>query len=445
MDKPNPKLIKPNIFNEQVVLANMLKSAKSLKKILSDSAITSNTFLAVRHRIIFLILEKLDKKGLSYNEDTFVVESENTDFGKIEYLREIESKFEENQNLDHHLKLLKQDALKQQLLMEKLPELEKLLYDEKSNADDIYSGFSDILLNVKSKVTGGKKLLYGDELVTGYKKFLKDRAERPFQGCYFSEIDEKLVSGLFPGGITTVAALSSHGKSTFCGNVVSRLAAHDITTLACPLEEGAYRQMDKICGAGAKVRTEDVIKHYKTMPPTDKYEFLKFLNFISQKSLVIYPYPEMCWKDLIWALESCKPQVVMIDLFEKIVEVRDDLDQKNISQNLDYLQYLVQEYNFHAIITAQIKRDKLNERTKNKRPTVEAIKNSGKYYEASDLVLGLFRPKAINADDAGPDEVEISCLKQRNGKINWKVTYLFNGEYSFIGNYSKPKIEAVPF
>jgi replicative DNA helicase len=66
---------------------------------------------------------------------------------------------------------------------------------------------------------------------------------------------------------------------------------------------------------------------------------------------------------------------------------------------------------------------------------LDAIKNSGKYHEASDLVIGLHREKYFDPNSTVEDIIELSVLKQRDGPAPFVCGYEFDGKHSRVGDY----------
>jgi replicative DNA helicase len=83
--------------------------------------------------------------------------------------------------------------------------------------------------------------------------------------------------------------------------------------------------------------------------------------------------------------------VVVIDLYGKIGDLQSsDNFARDYEKNLNLLQVITRDLGIHLILVAQINRE-VGKR-KNKRPTMNDLKNSGALVEVSDIVLGIHRP-----------------------------------------------------
>jgi replicative DNA helicase len=74
-----------------------------------------------------------------------------------------------------------------------------------------------------------------------------------------------------------------------------------------------------------------------------------------------------------------------------------------------------------------------------KRPTPEALKGSGAYYEVADTVLAWYRPSFYQS--VPDDKVECHILKQRYGKYPQVVELDWDPEYGTISNGHTIEVE----
>jgi len=443
----DPTIVKPNMLNEQIVLGNMLRDGNALERVMLDSHITEQTFLAARHQIIYLILEKMYDKGLIYNEDTFVHESEKIDFGGVVYLNDMIAMIEPNQNLDHHIKVLKEDYVKKVLLTKELPELEKSIrVGDEADLTPIHDKLADMEQILEGSVETHETVVGEDALMDTYRDFMLERADRKYSAFYFPEFDEKLSYGAYPGLITVMAAVTGQGKSTTCANIVQRWVFHDVPVLWCPQEEGGMRSLDKIVSSVSGVESMKFKKEFHKLKAIEKYEIMKAVKMISERPLYIYNSPDLSMKDLALIIKKLKIHNVVIDLFEKLSDLKGSKEQEVIARNLDEFQKFTQRHHVHSLITAQIQRDKMKgKKADARRPTLDSIKNTGAYAEVADLLVGLYRDNYFNPDTDRPDVIEWHGLKQRDGEAPFCINYMFEKEHSRIGAFVPRGEGDIPF
>jgi replicative DNA helicase len=77
---------------------------------------------------------------------------------------------------------------------------------------------------------------------------------------------------------------------------------------------------------------------------------------------------------------------------------------------------------------------------KNKKPTMEALKNSGAYEEIADLVVFMYRAKYYNPE-LEEDVIEYIVAKQRRGAMNKSAFHDFLADFGMVGSYRKNYVE----
>ncbi len=425
--------IKPDVVNEQIILGNMIHNPDFRKRMVTE--VSAETFLLDKHQIVFMVFEKLVKKNLDYNEDTFIVESEGAaeQYDLVVYMRELEELIDDNINIDHHVKILVRDKTRKDIATKFIPEFEKILFNDDLTLEDYKHPLDEINRRIDENVDVDNTICSGDGLYASYFNLLKQRRENQFHGLFFKEVDERLTCGLEGGQVSVLAGLSGSGKTTLAANISSRLVHHGVKVLMFPLEEGGLRVFDRMVALKAGVHTRKLKKDVAELTSREKYDIAVAVKQYSQMPLMIFDKPNLNFNMLELMVDKFKPDVIVIDLFEKMMEVRKKLDQENISSNLETFQAFVKERNVHGMITAQIGREQMKK--KDKRPTIEYIKNSGKYTEVADLVIGVHRDRYFTPDAEGPDVLEIIVLKQRDGEAPFKCGYEFDGSTSHIDRF----------
>jgi replicative DNA helicase len=442
-----PQALPVNMTNEQIILGNMLKSADIFERVMADPEMKESTFLAAQHQIIYLILRELWTKKMVYNEDSFLAEAHDINFGGMEYVRQLVTLVDPNQNIEHHIRQLKADHLKKRLLMEEVGDLEKKVKsDESLDLTSVYDKLVEMTASLEENAEVKGEVAYGLALEEDYKKFLDERANREFCNFYLPELDKKLTYGAYPGLMTVIASLTGQGKSTLCANLVSRWVLHGRSVLWCPLEEGGLRSLDKIIALLSRVPSAKFKKEYKTLTLEEKYAIVRALHEISKTKLHVYKSPYLSFSQLRLLVRKYKVEILVIDLFEKLSDLKSSQEQQVISEYLDQFQKFCQDLSVHGVITAQIRREKMRGKTsQDRRPTLDALKNTGRYGEAADLVLGLYRDKYFCPMKEGEDLLEIKVLKQRDGEAPLRVDYVFDKEYNSLGEYRVPNVEGDGF
>jgi replicative DNA helicase len=123
-----------------------------------------------------------------------------------------------------------------------------------------------------------------------------------------------------------------------------------------------------------------------------------------------------------------------MDLWEKFTDIK--IDASSIAEKLNKTQAMAKECNVHMAIVQQIKRSEDKKGKKNKRPTIDLLKNSGGYEEVADLIIMMHREKYYDPE-LDDDIIEYIIGKQRRGQMNKTAYHIFDGNYGMIGDYVK--------
>lgn len=425
--------------NEQIVLASMLMNPDIRKRLAFELSVED--FFTPKLKRVFSVLQKMAEDKLEYNEDTFyttaiAMKFNDTDYGGTELIRDIETKYvPNNQNIEYHVQQLKEDSVRAHILDRDMTDLQDM-FATGHDIKQIASKLSKIQNELLSKVSSDL-VITSKQAVKDWYYDLKDRCNRRFYGTGLDELDDYLTEGLAPKKLSTWAGFSGAGKTTLLSNLVVRLVKRaDMRILFCVLETDRLTALDSFACQECEMLAENIIKDFKKLSKERKTEiYQSVVKLLSNQKLDFVDMPNFSIGDLRVVLSKDHYDLVIIDLFEKLKEVRRDLDQKNISQWLDVIQDMAKEYNTHIAITAQLRRqDTRNIKGKAKRPLLEYLKNTGKYAEASDLVIGLYRPKVFSPNIV-EDTIEIKILKQRRGIPNLIFRYGFNGPKLTVGNF----------
>lgn len=434
-DKKKKETIVFDVENEQIVLAQMIKNVAVRKRLARE--LTENLFIGKRHKVIFKVLSEIVLRGLEYNHDTFKVLAGDEEFGGFEYLDSLENLFDENQNIDFHVQRLKLDYKKLILKKDKVKKLNDALEDPNVDAKELQQIIVDINNELKD-VFVSSNIHKGKELKNYYFNVLKERQEETeFVGLGLP-IDDSLTEGFARRKVSVIAARPSMGKTTFMVNIADNLRKFKVPTLLLPLESGKENFIDLMVSKRTKIPHEIIIKRTKELTPKQKFLIQKevstilddeYLHFIDDQSITL--------KDLAVILNNSNYRVCIIDLFEKLADI--SFEPKILSRQLKQVQMIAKESNTHICLLAQIRRFD-SKQQKDRRPTLEMLKNSGSYEEVADLILFLHREKYYNPN-LEDDIMEIIIGKQRLGVRNKTYYHKF---YPHIATIGEEVVDYVP-
>jgi replicative DNA helicase len=453
-----------------IVLANMIKSNK-LRRRLSKELKTYN-FIGKKHRTIFNVLNRFTEKNLEFDFDTFVsLTKEDEEYGSLVYLQKIEKLFEENCNIDYHINILKTDSIKHHIKEKRLEKLIDVLEDPHSDIEKV----NDQINFIKKEITDNFDKTY---LISGSdlrKEWWKDYQNRKKETIYvptgISGLDFRLIEGLARKKCSVWAARPGMGKTTTMANIglnLIRGIKDDKGEIVCPpkkvlivpLETGHISYIDIMVTMIVKEKMQIDLKQgisalsgitlekmirYADQITKDEEKYIKIAldEIFANPNLVVSDNPSMSLNQLEITLENENFDICIIDLWEKLSDVR--IEASVIAEKLNRTQAMAKDYNVHMAIVQQIKRNK-DEKGKAKKPSIELLKNSGGYEEIADLVIMMHREKYYDPS-LQDDVIEYIIGKQRRGVMNKSAYHLFESRFGIIGprisNYNKAEKEEI--
>ena len=339
-----------------------------------------------------------------------------------------------NQIREIELKVGEQGLLEKESIASRLYDLETTV-QESGKKDSVLMSFDEWAETYKQDLEerkAGRKYTYGDPL-----------------------LDATFSKGAYPGAITTIAASTSMGKSTYVLTLMNNLLDRNIPCMYLSLEMGAIDTFDRLIAMRCGIDNESlynadidnindimqkVEQERKALEDRTNFYFSEATDVDLHRLRVIIRE----FKQRTHATYA----VVAVDL---ITQMKNFMNAKNGSSTanmmeigMNELNALAKEENVHIIAVAQFKRDSDNAKIRSVeeidylRPGLGDIKNSGALAERSRVVLSIFRPKyyadrylsgTAEAEDM-QDIMEVQVLKNSNGGSAGKIMkYTFDSSH----------------
>lgn len=456
------KLVAFNIVNEQIVLANMVKVTRTRRRLSKD--LKPYHFIGRKHRAIFNILSRMVEKNLEFDFDTFEsLATEKDEFGGIDYLQKLEKLFEENVNINHHVNILKADAVKHHIKERRLEKFIDLVEDPHSEITELTEALDKIREEVQQNFTA-ENLLSGVELRKSYWQDLQERMkESIFVPTGIKGLDRWLAEGLARKKCSIWSARPGGGKTTTMANIALNLSrglknekgeviCEPKKVLLVPLETGHISYIDIMVSVLIKERMESEMEENSALPKSligmrldrlvkdsdkiDKNELdlIKWAmgEIFANENLTVVDDPHLSLDKLELILENGNYDVCIIDLWERLSDI--EIDAGKITKKLTKTQAMAKTCNVHMAIVHQQRRG--SDKVKSKRPSMDQLKNSGAYEEVADVVIFLHREKYYNPE-VEEDIVEYIIAKQRRGAMGKSAFHEFHGDFGMIGQHRK--------
>jgi len=285
------------------------------------------------------------------------------------------------------------------------------------NVNLLKANLVDSVLSLEQTEAHNGEFIPPEQIVKRRKEGLIQRIKGFYIGTGYEEIDKYLTYGFAPGQISVICGRPRSGKSAFKCNLIRNQCSKGYSI------EWAKVEDDKIIPEHPeKIK---IIK--ETTEQIQKWK-LYFRSGVVNLATIR--------SDIIRILQHDKLDIVYIDLFDRIAEVRSEIRNKpqQITKCIGYLDNLAKIYNVHMCLLVQLRRDV--EKRADKRPTLADLKESGSFEEEAWTIFSTYR-EALYNNVLQDNKIEISILKQRQGpaksiELNWdSETLLISEEEGF--------------
>ncbi len=328
--------------------------------------------------------------------------------------------------LSAHTKLVKDSSFRRQVHAQ-ATRVTHLAEAGASNVDILaqLSKFND---NISSG--GDSDLISGDRAADLY---LSELEKRKTQGVGLDYGIPKLDKFLQPakgGDMVVVAARPSVGKTAFAETIADHWArpldANNFPVLFVSIEMSLHQLMDRAVSRTAGIPAEHIVRG--TMSADE--EHLAAETIERRKSVNIWYYD-----DGYATTETVRAQAarcamlnggiraVVVDYIQILKDSGDQEVQRvtKISRNI---KALGREYDCPVLALSQLNRQ--SEYRDDPHPRLADIRESGAIEQDADVVLGLYRDRAMEDSFDGSD-LEVDILKNRQGPSQMRVVIPFHG------------------
>jgi len=250
----------------------------------------------------------------------------------------------------------------------------------------------------------------------------------------FIELDE-LTHGFHPGQLIIVAARPAVGKSTIALDFARHASVKaDKPTIFFSLEMGRAEIAMRLLSAETSIPLQSMRKG--TIGDNEWARLAQVRGQINDSPLFIDDSPNLT---LVEIRAKCRRlaqrvglKMVVIDYIQlmtsgKKVESR----QQEVSEFSRALKLLAKELQVPVIALSQLNRQA--EQTKDKKPEISHLRESGSLEQDADVVILLHREGIGERDHPRAGEADIILAKQRSGPTG-TVTVAFQGQYSRFMN-----------
>jgi replicative DNA helicase len=432
------RMLPNDMLAEQSALGGMLLSQEACAEVFES--VKGSDFYAPKHELIFEAVATLFGKGEPIDvitvTDELMKQGNLVKAGSADYLHTLTSIVPTAANAAFYAKIVQEKATLRRLV-EVGTKIAQLGYANEGDVEDLVNEAQERVYQV-----GGASVTEDYVgLSTSIEAAINEIESAQKRGgdmvgvpTGFIELDD-LTHGFHPGQLIIVAARPAVGKSTIALDFARHAAVKaNKPTIFFSLEMGRAEIAMRLLSAESNIYLQNMRKG--TIGDNEWARLAQVRGQINDAPLYIDDSPNLT---LVEIRAKCRRlaqrvglKMVVIDYIQlmtsgKKVESR----QQEVSEFSRALKLLAKELQVPVIALSQLNRQA--EQTKDKKPEISHLRESGSLEQDADVVILLHREGIGERDHPRAGEAGIILAKQRSGPTG-TVTVAFQGQYSRFMN-----------
>lgn len=424
-----------NTNAEKSVLGAMILSNKAAASAIQSLEITD--FYLLAHQRIFEATLALSRLG--QNIDLVTLSGVLLNDGALEavggysYLAEISEFVPTVSNVSQYVRIVKDCAVLRQLI-EAAGKITEECFGDDKDVKDIISNAEKAIFDI-SQIEDAKQFVHIRKAVDDVINNIEERYNNPgaVTGIRtgFSAIDNKL-GGLHPSELILLACRPGMGKTAFALNIVQQAARLDNANVAVFSLEMPYDQLaERLISSVGEIGMQSI----KTgmMSESDWDKLGTATDTLGDCNIFIDDTSGITISEIMSKCRRLKIErgldLVMIDYLQLISSGgRKESRQQEISEMTRMLKVMAMDVGVPILLLSQLSR--ATEQTKDKKPLLSHLRESGSIEQDADVVMLLYRESYYQETDTDidPDKItnvaEVNIAKHRSGptgvvKLTW--------------------------
>ncbi len=440
--------------------------SKILGSILIDNVVMNEVvqllepkhFYRPSHGILYQAMINLDGKKEPVDPNTLKEELKRLgkleEIGGIEYIIELTTSVSTSANVEFYTRIVFEKFILRNLISIS-SKIADNCFDPTSNTFSILDDAEQKILDISESLSKKKVSSVRDEL----DHLIRDLGERiqhknPIVGVPtgFTELDE-YTAGFQKSEFIVIAGRPSHGKTALSMNIARNAAVDHGKTVAIFSLEMSFRELLLRLLAGEARVDGKKLKTGKSSP--DEWKRVLHTYHKLKTNLYIDDSSELSILEIRAKARRMKMDhgvdMVLIDYLQLVRgpenSERRDLEVAYVSRGL---KALAKELDIPVVACAQLNRSIEQRGSKEKRPQLADLRESGAIEQDADVVIFVHRPimgMKANQDDPDYEELkrkaEIIIGKQRNGPVG-DFDLVFLNEYARFENKVRHPVIDIP-
>lgn len=432
----------PNDLNaEMATLGGMLLSQEAVAEVFEE--VKPTDFYAPKHEFIFNAVLSLFGKGEP--TDVIAVTDELSKTGNLlkaggaDYLHSLASYVPTAASAGYYASIVSEKAVLRRLI-EAGTRIAQSGYESQGEVIELVNDAQSEIFKVASASAGEDFVALSHSIEDAIKEMESAQnrgGELTGIATGFTELDQ-LTHGLHPGQLIIVAARPAMGKSTLALDIARNAAlVKGNSTIFFSLEMGRAEIAMRLLSAESATSLQSMRKGM--LAEKDWSKIAATRGKINDAPLYIDDSPNMTLVEIRAKCRRLAQQtdlkMVVIDYLQlltsgKKVESR----QQEVSEFSRALKLLAKELGVPVIAISQLNRQA--EQSKDKKPELSHLRESGSLEQDADVVVLLHREGIFEKDHPKAGEADLILAKQRNGPTG-TVVVAFQGQYSRFMNMQR--------
>jgi replicative DNA helicase len=436
--RSSDRVLPHDLLAEQSTLGAMLLSQEAVAEVFEY--VHGPDFYAPKHEIVFEAL--LTLYGMGEPTDVITVTDQLVKTGQLvraggaDYLHTLTSTVPTAANASFYAKIVQEKATLRRLV-EVGTRIAQLGYANEGEVEALVNQAQEDVYGVTRAGSGDDYVALSESIEAA---ILEIEAAQNLDGDLvgvptgFTDLDA-LTNGFHPGQLIIVAARPAMGKSTFALDIARNAAINsDKPTLFFSLEMGRAEIAMRMLSAESMIPLQSMRKGQ--IADSDWTKLAQVRGNINDAPLYIDDSPNMTLAEIRAKCRRLSQRVglkmVVIDYLQlltsgKKVESR----QQEVSEFSRALKLLSKELGIPVVALSQLNRQA--EQTKDKKPELSHLRESGSLEQDADVVVLLHREGIGDSNHPRAGEADLILAKQRSGPTG-TVTVAFQGNYSRFVN-----------
>ncbi len=453
-----PRIPPQDLESEKALLGSLLLSSDSMFEIID--VVTSASFYAEKHKIIFLVIEELVHKKEPV--DLLTVSSKLRDqkefeqIGGNQYLSELISMVGSSANIKYYAQIVRKKELLRKLI-EASTHIAEISYDEATPIEDVLEEAEKKVYEITTKGSSSNRLVAFQEMIEEtwerIEKLSEHNGEIRGVPSGFKDLDNKL-SGFQKSDLIILAARPSVGKTSLALDFARNAAVkHNIPVAIFSLEMSKEQLVDRMLAAqsqvdGWKLRTAKLsLDEEFARLQQGMHELMQAPIFIDDKA----SNSIMNMRSVLRRINSDKPiGLIVVDYLQLMTTAKSYDNMVNqVTEISRSLKALAKEFNVPVIALSQLSRAV---ESRGGRPRLSDLRDSGSIEQDADLVMFIHREDKYGENAEKKNIVEILIEKHRNGPTGIVELYFDDKKTSFLsveksefGEFVLPTVQTPDF